>query len=203
MRRYLGTIYVLSCLLTAAVLAFATSTSHAQQQRERQQKATEKTTKKAAQKKPPAKFSWVNPLKQKYAGVQHAKFRSPSMKLDVGYCIYLPPGYSDASNGNRRYPVVYYLHGGRPGSEIKSVRLAPMMDEYIRAGHAPPMIYVFVNGGPVSHYNMPDRNQAMGEDVFTRELIPHVDRTYRTIAKREGRGLEGFSQGGRGTARIM
>jgi endo-1,4-beta-xylanase len=43
----------------------------------------------------------------------------------------------------------------------------------------------------------------MGEDVFIKELIPHVDATYRTIPRREGRGLEGFSQGGRGTARIM
>jgi len=43
----------------------------------------------------------------------------------------------------------------------------------------------------------------MGEDVFIKELIPHVDKTYRTIADRSGRGLEGFSQGGRGTTRIM
>lgn len=65
------------------------------------------------------------------------------------------------------------------------------------------MIYVFVNGGPVSHYNMPKRDNAMGEDVFVKELIPHIDQSYRTIANREGRGLEGFSQGGRGTTRIM
>jgi len=44
---------------------------------------------------------------------------------------------------------------------------------------------------------------AMGEDVFIKELIPHIDKTYRTIARRGGRGIEGFSQGGRGTTRIM
>jgi endo-1,4-beta-xylanase len=65
------------------------------------------------------------------------------------------------------------------------------------------MIYVFVNGGPVSHYNLPERENAMGEDVFIKELIPHVDKTYRTVANRQGRALEGFSQGGRGTVRIM
>ena len=42
-----------------------------------------------------------------------------------------------------------------------------------------------------------------GEDVFIKELIPHVDKTERTIANRSGRALEGFSQGGRGTTRIM
>jgi endo-1,4-beta-xylanase len=43
----------------------------------------------------------------------------------------------------------------------------------------------------------------MGEDVFIRETVPHIDKTYRTTGKREGRGIEGFSQGGRGTTRIM
>ena len=154
-------------------------------------------------KKKPQPFRWVNELKQNYPGVQHATFRSPSMKVDVGYCIYLPPQYSAPQNGKQRFPVVYYLHGGRPGGETKSVRLAQYLHKHISAGDVAPMIYVFVNGGPVSHYNMPDRKHAMGEDVFVKELIPHIDSTYRTIADRKGRGIEGFSQGGRGTTRIM
>ena len=146
-------------------------------------------------------FKWVNSLNLKAPGLTHATFESPSMKVDVGYCIYLPPGY--AKSGDRRYPVVYYLHGGRPGSEVKSVRLAPLIHEHMKAGKVDEMIYVFVNGGPVSHYNMPDRENAMGEDVFVKELIPHIDATYRTVGDRSGRGIEGFSQGGRGTTRIM
>lgn len=156
------------------------------------------------QKKSPGPFRWVNPLnaKQKQLpGLRHATFTSPSMMIDVGYCIYLPSGYQ--KNPMQRYPVVYYLHGGRPGSETKSVALVPYIDRMIKAGKVPPMIYVFVNGGPVSHYNYPEKKQAMGEDVFIKELIPHIDRTYRTIADQSGRGLEGFSQGGRGTARIL
>ena len=154
----------------------------------------------AQPKKPRPAFKWVNPLKREYPGVKHATFRSPSMKIDVGYCIYLPPGYEKAE---KRYPVVYHLHGGRPGSELKSVSLATFVHDAITKGVIPPTIYVFPNGGPVSHYNLPDRKNSMGEDVFVKELIPHVDATYRTIAKREGRALQGFSQGGRGTARIM
>lgn len=57
-----------------------------------------------------------------------------------------------------------------------------------------------MNGGKISHYNYAD---SPGEDVFVKELIPHIDATYRTIAKRDGRALQGFSQGGRGTTRIM
>ena len=156
---------------------------------------------KPAKRRPP--FQWVNQLpKGDFPGLQHKTFMSSSMKIPVGYCIYLPPQYRDPRQAARRFPVVYYLHGGRPGSEVKSIRLSPIMDQAIRQGQVAPMIYVFVNGGAVSHYNYPEKN-SMGEDVFIKELIPHVDATYRTRARRDGRGLEGFSQGGRGTTRIM
>ncbi|QDT40957.1 Carbohydrate acetyl esterase/feruloyl esterase precursor [Gimesia alba] len=181
-------LYSTLCLLSAAVMLLIANPVCGQQQ-------------KPKKKRPP--FRWVNKLKQELPGVQHAIFRSPSMKVDVGYCIYLPPQYNDPQNRTERFPVVYYLHGGRPGSETKSVRLVQHIHKQISAGKVTPMIYVFVNGGPVSHYNMPDREHAMGEDVFVKELIPHIDATYRTIAARKGRAIEGFSQGGRGTTRIM
>lgn len=147
-------------------------------------------------------FKWVNPLpaRLKLPGLRHATFTSPSMKVQVGYCIYLPPSYWKKTR--QRFPVIYYLHGGRPGNETRSVRLAEPIDAAIRSGKARPMIYVFINGGAVSHYNYPQKN-SLGEDVFIKELIPHIDKTYRTVAARSGRGLEGFSQGGRGTTRIM
>ena len=152
-------------------------------------------------KKKPEPFSWVNKPKALPTGVKHATFKSPSMKLDVGYGIYLPTAYEQ--NPGSRFPVVYYLHGGRPGSEKKSLKLSKFFHKHIESGKVAPMIYVFVNGGPVSHYNMPNRKNAMGADVFVKELIPHIDKTYRTIPNRSGRGIEGFSQGGRGTTRLM
>jgi endo-1,4-beta-xylanase len=153
-------------------------------------------------KKKPPPFSWVNPLpKLELPGIEHHTFRSPSMGCEVGYCIYVPGAYPQ--DPKRRFPVVYYLHGGRPGNETKSIRLAPYLHKAHSSGKVEPVIYVFVNGGPVSHYNMPERKHAMGEAVFIEELIPHIDRSWRTVAARSGRGLEGFSQGGRGTARIM
>ncbi|MEZ5354902.1 MAG: alpha/beta hydrolase-fold protein [Bryobacteraceae bacterium] len=149
---------------------------------------------------PPANFSWINPMpKNAPAGVRHGTFRSRKHGTDIGYCIYLPPDYEGSS---RRYPVVYYLHGGRPGGETKSIGIAKFADRAMRDGKAPGMIYVFSNGGAVSHYDYPSF-QSYGETAFIGELIPHIDATYRTIGRREGRGLEGFSQGGRGTARLM
>ena len=155
--------------------------------------------------KPNAPFNWVNPPSKAYAGlpIQHKTFRSQSMGTDVGYCIYLPPGYDQSELMETRYPVVYYLHGGRPGSELKSVGLSAFIEKAIRSDRIPPMIYVFINGGPMSHYDYPQIKNGQGESVFIEELIPHIDSTYRTIASRKGRGIEGFSQGGRGTTRIM
>ena len=161
--------------------------------------AQDEPRKKKKKERPP--FKWVNKLPASgLKEVKHVTFRSPSMGVKVGYCIYLPPQYR--VHKKKRFPVVYYLHGGRPGSEIKSVKLVPWIHAAMKEGRVAPAIYVFPNGGPVSHYNMGKKGQ-MGEDVFIKELIPHIDASYRTIAKREGRALEGFSQGGRGTARIM
>jgi endo-1,4-beta-xylanase len=157
----------------------------------------------AQQDKKEASFKWVNPFpKGKYPGLQHSTFRSAANNVDVGYCIYLPPGYDDPANKDHRYPVVYWLHGGRPGGETKVISLTPHFDNAIKKGIVPPMIYVFPNGGVVSHYDYP-KLKSLGETAFVKELIPHIDKNYRTIASREGRALEGFSQGGRGTARYM
>jgi endo-1,4-beta-xylanase len=158
-----------------------------------------------AQKAKEAPFAWVSPLpaaatKKLPATLQHATFKSPSMGIDVGYYLYLPPGYETSEE---KYPVVYHLHGGRPGGEGKSVALANYIDAAIQKGTIKPTIYVFPNGGPISWYDMPEMKNALGESVFVNEVVPHIDATYRTWATREGRALEGYSQGGRGTTRIM
>ena len=158
-------------------------------------------------RKTPATFKWVSPLpaaKAKYPkNVVHSTFKSPSMGIDVGYYIYLPPGYTASANRKKKYPVVHHLHGGRPGSESKSVQLCRFIHEAHKAGKIQPTIYVFPNGGPMSWYNYPQLENGMGEDVFVKELIPHIDATYRTFGTRSKRGVQGFSQGGRGTTRII
>lgn len=146
-------------------------------------------------------FRWVNPMPEDAnARLEHGRYYSELMDLDVGYVVYLPPGYEASDNADRSYPVVYFLAGGRVGSEVKSVALAEVFDEWIRSGAVQPKIYVFVNGGKEGYF---DLGEYQAESSFVRELIPHIDRTYRTINNRQGRALEGFSMGGRGTARVM
>lgn len=126
-------------------------------------------------------------------------FQSPTVGGPVGYALYRPPGYDD--DPERRYPVVYWLHGmgGDPRRGGSFVRL---LDEAIRAGIAPPALAVLPNGGPAGFYcDWPEGRWPIAT-VIIDELIPHVDATYRTIRERAGRCVEGQSMGGFGAARL-
>jgi len=133
------------------------------------------------------------------ARVTHHTYRSKSMNCDVGYCIYLPPSYTQATT--RRYPVIYNLHGAG-GNETRTVYNAEVLDEGIRAKRWPEMIMVFPNGGRSTMYQDSGDGRFMAETTFVKELIPHIDATYRTIADRKGRCIEGFSMGGRGSTHL-
>ena len=82
---------------------------------------------------------WVAPAapEELPAGVSHHIYRSTAMKRDVGYCIYLPPGY--AKDMAKRYPVIYNLHGAG-GNETRTVHNAGVLHEGIAAGRWPEMI---------------------------------------------------------------
>jgi endo-1,4-beta-xylanase len=68
----------------------------------------------------------------------------------------------------------------------------------IAQGKMPPVIVVFANGMIDGFYNDAINAPRPVETVIIKELIPHIDATYRTIATREARMIEGFSMGGYG-----
>jgi enterochelin esterase-like enzyme len=76
------------------------------------------------------------------------------------------------------------------------------LDAAIRAGMAPAMIVVLVNGIAASFYCDSANGTRPVDSVIVKELIPHVDQTYRTVARREARAVEGFSMGGYGAAHL-
>jgi len=118
----------------------------------------------------------------------------------VGYCIYLPPAY-DTSKAER-YPVIYNLHGNGGNTEFHGMEEAELLHKGILEGKWPPMIMVFPNGGISTFYKDSHDGVIPMESIVIKELIPHIDATYRTIASREGRCIEGFSMGGRGSTRL-
>jgi endo-1,4-beta-xylanase len=139
---------------------------------------------------------WVKPPIEA-VHVQHHTFQSRYAKGPVSYLIYLPPNYQ---KGGKRYPVVYWLHG-RGGAQTGIPGFAEKLTAAIESGKAPAMIVVFVNGLPQGGYRDSADGKQPVESVTIKELIPHIDATYRTIARRESRLVEGFSMGGSGAAK--
>lgn len=146
---------------------------------------------------------WVNELgdKELPTGVTHRTFHSEAAEQDVGYCLYLPPGYDDEENRVLRYPVIYNLHGNG-GNEFHSFEDVEVLHNGIVSGKWPPMILVLPNGGRSTFYKDSYDGRFPIETMFIKELIPYIDKMYRTIAARHGRCIEGFSMGGRGSTRL-
>jgi endo-1,4-beta-xylanase len=132
------------------------------------------------------------------SNLHYRTFDSKTAREKVSYLVYLPPDY-DAQTA-RRYPVVYWLHG-IGGSQQGVPQMAERLTKAIGEGKTPPMIVVYVNGMIRSGYVDSADGKYPVETVTITELIPHVDATYRTIATREGRIVEGFSMGGGGAAK--
>lgn len=126
------------------------------------------------------------------------QFKSNSVGEDVGYYIYLPPGYHE--NKESHYPLLIWLHGafGRPHGATPIVR---RLDKAIREGKAPPMIIVScLDPTGLSMWTDSKDGRLPIETQIMKELIPHIDKTYRTFATRDKRAIEGFSMGGYGAA---
>jgi len=125
-------------------------------------------------------------------------FRSPALNRPVSYHIMLPTSY--ATQPERRYPVIYWLHGS--GGGIDGIaQLANFFSNAMTAGRMPHALVVFPNGLPNSMWCDSKDGATPVETIVIDELIPHVDRSYRTIASRAGRIVEGFSMGGHGAGR--
>ena len=115
----------------------------------------------------------------------------------ASYRIYLPPDYE--TSGTRRYPVIYFMHGSLVDSKRPIVAgYVARVDAAIRSGVMPPTIVVMPQGLNQNRWmDSRDGTKPM-ESVIMKNLIPHIDATYRTIATREGRAIEGHSMGGFG-----
>ncbi|MNN24476.1 Endo-1,4-beta-xylanase/feruloyl esterase precursor [compost metagenome] len=129
-------------------------------------------------------MNFVNPPAESPQYVTHKIFYSQVLNHEIGYNIYLPPGYKDCGE---KYPVAYHIHGwtGNESSEIWP------LEKVCKNRRA---ITVFVNAIS-SEDNYFDALMQI-ESILIKELIPHIDGQYRTDTTRENRMLSGFSMGG-------
>src|SRR5580700_4481416 len=142
--------------------------------------------------------TWNSPPASPIPGVEHDVLHSASMDKDVGYNVYLPADYAESK---RRYPVVYFLHGAGGTESSDAGGFSGLIRREVEAKHIPSVICVFPNGGMSGYRDNPER-KIMGETLIIKELLPLIDKNYRTIATREGRAVCGFSMGGGGSIRL-
>src|SRR5690242_5261539 len=146
----------------------------------------------------------------KSATVEHIKIHGAGLDgnlegnaADRDVLVFLPPSY--ASQKNRRYPVVYALHGYSIGAEQWSKEIhVPQTVEGAFAQGAKDMIVVLPDSKTVHNGSMYSSSATTGdfERFVAHDLVAYVDAHYRTLPRRESRGLVGHSMGGYGATRI-
>lgn len=144
------------------------------------------------------------------ATVEHIKIHGKALEgnlegneVDRDALVFLPPGYQ--SNPNRRYPVVYGLHGYSIGAEQWSKEiLVPQTIEGAFAKGTREMIVVLPDSKTRYNGSMYSNSPTTGnfEDYVVHDVVAYIDSHYRTIADRNSRGLVGHSMGGYGASRL-
>ena len=120
--------------------------------------------------------------------------------------VYTPPGYDE--NIDKKYPVLYLQHGAGEDETGWSAqgKMDFIMDNLIAEKKATPMIVVMDRGyatDPTKPLNVtatPPGPRNMSSNVFPevllKEIIPMVEKSFRTIPDRDHRAMAGLSMGG-------
>ncbi len=128
--------------------------------------------------------------------------------------VYTPPGYE--LGGSQKYPVFYLLHGSGDSDDSWSTvgRAGFILDNLIAAKKAKPMIMVMPAGHTTSGTGGRGAAPAAGAapaprpalDDFARDflsdIMPYVEKNYRTLNTRQNRAIAGLSMGGGQTLNI-
>ena len=118
---------------------------------------------------------------------------SASMNKNIKTCVIVPDNYKKSK---KKFPVVYLLHGysGNYATWVKSFKeVSQQVDRY-------GFIAIGVDGNYSSWYfNSPIDPTFKYETYIIDELVPFIDKKYKTIASREGRAISGLSMGGHGS----
>lgn len=137
--------------------------------------------------------------------VPHGQIRSVNYYSDITKAwrranVYTPPGYDQ--NTTKRYPVMYLQHGSGEDETgwATQGKMDFILDNLIAEGKATPMIVVMERGyatdpsKPVSTTGGQASN--VFPDVLVKEVIPMIDKSFRTLTDRDDRAMAGLSMGG-------
>lgn len=123
------------------------------------------------------------------------KLDSKLMGREMPYRVVYPEAY--LARPNERFPVIYLLHG-LTGHFNNWTENAKLID------HAAKHRVIIVNpeGGDGWYTDSVSNDKEKWESYIIQELIPEVDRKFRTLAARDKRAIAGLSMGGFGALKF-
>lgn len=132
--------------------------------------------------------------------IPHGQIRSISYWSDINGMerpinVYVPSEYE--LNPDKKYPVLYLVHGWGEDEKGWSNQghMANIMDGLIYSGKAVPMLVVTPSGDIKTNSDVREVSGTV-MDIYANDLIPFIDRTFRTYTDREHRAMAGLSRGG-------
>lgn len=128
--------------------------------------------------------------------MESLSFESSLLGRSVKYSVILPSSYYSE---NKAYPVVYLLHGlgDDETSWLEYGRVEQLCRSAEKAGTLPPMIFVMPQAFRTYYVN-DYKGTFPYQDMFVQELVPHIDKEFRTIPAPAQRAVLGYSMGGFG-----
>lgn len=126
--------------------------------------------------------------------VNHIKVPATNIASPMDVNVILPESYS--TSPDKKYPVVYILHGYDGDYNTWITLTEPKLDSL--ASHYD-MIFVLPDGRDSWYWDAPADPKLKMESFFVEELVPYIDENYRTIADAKHRAITGLSMGGHGS----
>lgn len=118
---------------------------------------------------------------------------SAAMNKEIPAYVVLPDSYS--SSKEARYPVIYLLHGFGGNYKTWAKHTKPNLQQLASIFN---VIFVCPEGARSWYWDSPVDPSLKYETYIVNELIPQIDKNFRTIADRKARAITGFSMGGHG-----
>ena len=134
-----------------------------------------------------------------HGSVEYVTYWSDAARTYCKAIVYVPPTYYNGKN--QKYPIMYLISGTTDTEEVyfKVGKMNLIIDNLIAAGKAKEMIIVLPYGNPNRIAGEGD-TPAMQFDMFGKDfldnLMPFVEKNYRTINDAANRAIGGFSRGG-------
>lgn len=129
--------------------------------------------------------------------VQTIQFESKLVGKVLPYNVLLPVSYNQPAAKDKRYPVLYLLHGlaGHYNNWIEKTRLA----DYAAGDD---LIIVMPEGNNSWYTDSATASTEKYESYIMRELIPDVEKRFRASTERTQRAIAGLSMGGYGALKF-